>query len=65
MIGYKLPVNGNDIMEIRNIKPGKEVKKILDYLFEEAFKNPKITRDECVEIVKKLNYNGWRETIEF
>jgi hypothetical protein len=41
------------------------VKKILDYLFEEAFKNPKITRDECVEIVKKLNYNGWRETIEF
>lgn len=65
MIGYKLPVNGDDIMEIRNIKPGKEVKKILDYLFEEAFKNPKITRDECVEIVKNLNYNGWRETIEF
>lgn len=65
MIKYKLPVNGNDIMEIRNIKPGKEVKKILDYLFEEAFKNPKITRDECVEIVKSLNYNGWRETIEF
>ena len=65
MIGYKLPVNGNDIMEIRNIKPGKEVKKIIDYLFEEAFKNPKITRDECVEIVKNLNYNGWREAIEF
>lgn len=65
MVGYKLPVNGNDIMEIRNIKPGKEVKKILDYLFEEAFKNPKITRDECVEIIKSLNYNGWREAIEF
>ena len=60
MIGYKLPVNGDDIMEIRNIKPGKEVKKILDYLFEEAFKNPKITRDECVEIVNNLKNNEIR-----
>ena len=55
MVGYRLPVNGDDIMEIRGIKPGKEVKMIIDFLFEEAFKNPKITRDECVEIIKKHN----------
>lgn len=56
MIGYKLPVNGNDIMEIRGINPGKGVKRIIEYLFEQAFKNPKITREECIEIVKNLNF---------
>lgn len=65
MIGYKLPVNGNDIMEIRGIKPGKGIKRIIEYLFEKAFENPKITRDECVELIKNLSYNEWRETIEF
>jgi len=54
MIGYKLPVNGNDIMEIRGIGPCKEVKVIIDHLLECAFKNPKITRDECVEIIKNV-----------
>ena len=53
MIGYKLPVNGDDIMEIRGIGPCKEVKTIIDHLLECAFKNPKITRDECVEIIKE------------
>ncbi len=65
MIGYKLPVNGNDIMEIRGIKPGKEIKRIIEYLFEKAFENPKITKDECAELIKNLSYNEWRETIEF
>lgn len=54
MIGYKLPVNGNDIMEIRGIGPCKEVKTIIDHLLECAFMNPKITRDECVEIIKNI-----------
>lgn len=54
MIGYKLPVNGNDIMEIRGIGPCKEVKTIIDYLLECAFINPNITRDECVLIIKSI-----------
>lgn len=54
MIGYKLPVNGDDIMEIRGIGPCKEVKTIIDHLLECAFMNPKITRDECVEIIKDI-----------
>lgn len=54
MFGYKLPVNGNDIMEIRGIGPCKEIKTIIGHLLECAFINPKITRDECVEIIKNV-----------
>ena len=53
--GYKLPVNGEDVMEVKGIGPGKEIKQYLDYLMEEAFKNPMITRAECIELIKDKN----------
>ena len=27
MFNYKLPINGNDVMAIKGLKPGREVKK--------------------------------------
>lgn len=51
--GYKLPVDGIDVMEAKKIGPGKEVKKYLDYLLEQAFENPHITREECLDLIKK------------
>lgn len=48
-IGYKLPVNGNDIMKGLNITGGPLIGKILDELLNEAFKNPLITKEECMD----------------
>ena len=53
---YKLPVDGDDVMSLKGIGPGKVIKKYLDYLMEEAFKNPKITRGECVELLSKITF---------
>ena len=55
MFGYKLPVNGNDVMETLNIKGGPIVKKILDELLDYAFYDPDITKDECITYIKE-NY---------
>lgn len=51
MFGYKLPVDGNDIMDVLEIGPGKEIKVILDELMEKAYENPKITRSECMKLI--------------
>lgn len=49
MKNYKLPVDGNDVMECLNIQPCSEVKKCLDWLLKFAFNNPKITREELIK----------------
>ena len=41
MIGYKLPVNGDDIMETLQISPSPLIKKVFDVLIEEAYNNHK------------------------
>lgn len=51
MFGYKLPVDGNDIMDVLEIGPGKEIKIILNELMEKAYENPKITRSECMKLI--------------
>lgn len=56
MFGYKLPVNGNDVMEALNIQGGPLVKEILEMLLDYAFENPDITKEECLTIVKE-KYN--------
>jgi hypothetical protein len=54
MFMYKLPVNGDDIMWTKNIKPGRAVKKYLDYLLKLAYNNPKLTREEMLDKIKNL-----------
>ena len=62
MFNYKLPVDGNDVMDVLNISGGVLVKKVLDALMNRAFPNPDaLTKDSCLkqiphiakEIIKK------------
>lgn len=52
MFDYKLPINGDDVMFIKGIEPGREVKDCLDYAMKLAYNNPKITKTELLKHVK-------------
>ena len=49
MFGYKLPINGEDVMRGLNLKPGVVVKNILDSFLKMSFVNPNITRETCLK----------------
>lgn len=51
MFGYKLPVDGNDIMKTLDIKGGPIIKKILDELLDLAFSDPTLTKDDFIKYV--------------
>jgi len=50
-----LKVNGNDVMEILKIKPGRKVGEILDQIFAEVEENPKLNKREI--LLKKIGEN--------
>ena len=52
MFGYKLPLSGKDIMEIKGIKPGPAVKLCNEYLLKLAFVNPLRPKDEFIKHLK-------------
>lgn len=54
MIGYKLPVDGNDVMNVLGIGPCKEVKECLDWLMKFAYMTPKITREKMMLNIKQF-----------
>ena len=55
MFNYKLPVDGNDIMEVLGIPAGVMVKKVLDRLMNRVFPNPDtITRDSCLKQIPHI-----------
>lgn len=56
MENYKLPVNGNDVMEALGIEPCAKVKECLDWLMKFAFNNPKISREELLTKIKQYEY---------
>ena len=51
MFGYKLPVDGNDIMKTLDIEGGPIIKKILDELLDLAFSDPTLTKDDFIKYV--------------
>lgn len=52
---YKLPIDGNDVMEIFDIKPSSEIKEILNKTFNFVCVNPsKHKREDCLDYVKYL-----------
>ena len=52
---YKLPIDGNDVMEICQLEPSPEVKKILENTFLYVCVNPtKYSREDCLEYLKSL-----------
>lgn len=54
MIGYKLPVNGRDIMDKLNIPPSKKVDECLKWLLKFAFIKPNITKEELIKNLKQF-----------
>ena len=54
MENYKLPVNGNDVMEALGIEPCAKIKECLDWLMKFAFVNPKITKEELLKQIKQF-----------
>ena len=52
MFDYELPIDGNDVMEVKGLEPSKEVKECLEYAMKLAYNNPKITRDELLKHIK-------------
>lgn len=59
-IGYRLPVDGNDIMKGMNVAGGPLIGTILDELLNEAFRNPLITKEECMAMAAEIKkkYDG-------
>ena len=52
MFDYELPINGDDVMFIKGIEPGRDVKDCLEYAMKLAYNNPKITRTELLKHIK-------------
>jgi len=57
MFGYKLPLNGKEVMALKGIEPGTAVKECLDYLLKLAFVNPLKDRDEVIKHLKGYKLN--------
>ena len=51
---YKLPINGNDIIDYLNIKPSSKVRNIIDKLIEHSFDNPNITKEDCYKYIDSI-----------
>ena len=49
MFGYKLPVDGNDIMKTLDIEGGPIIRKILNELLDLAFDDPTLTKDDFIK----------------
>lgn len=49
----KLPIDGKDIMKEFKLKAGPAIGILLDAVKEAYFDNPKITKDECFEVIEK------------
>ena len=55
MFNYKLPVNGNDVMDVLKISGGVLVKKVLDRLMVRAYPNPDtLTRESCLKSIPSI-----------
>ena len=52
---FKLPINGNDIKDIKKMGNSPLIKKYLNILLKKCFKNPNLTKNELIIILEKLN----------
>ena len=59
MYGYKLPINGNDIMEFLGIPGGHKVHEYKDLLINHAIKcDPHMSRESALKLIKGYNGKG-------
>lgn len=54
MFGYRLPVDGNEIMETLDISPGPLIAEINKRLLNQAFLDPGITKGRCIQMLPKI-----------
>ena len=54
MFGYKLPVDGNEIMETLDIHPGPLIAEINRRLLNQAFLDPGISKGRCLQMLPKV-----------
>ena len=54
MIGYKLPITGDDIMEILNIEPCKKIKDVQNALMQFVFENGAVEKEVLIREIKKF-----------
>ena len=52
MFGYRLPINGREVMQVKGIKSGPLVRECLEYLLKLAFVNPLMGKDEMIKLLK-------------
>jgi len=50
-----LPVNGNELMERYNLKPGPKIGAMVEYIKELMFENPNISKEEVFEKIDEIN----------
>lgn len=59
MYGYKLPIDGNDIMEFLGIPGGHKVHEYKDLLINHAIKcDPHLSRESALKLIKGYNGKG-------
>lgn len=54
MFGYRLPIDGNDVMETLDIPPSSKVKDCLKWAMKFAYNNPDITREKLLRQIKQF-----------
>ena len=52
-------LNGNEVMQILNIKPGPHMTEIMEFVKELKDENPNITKEEAAEKLKEKYQNGF------
>lgn len=55
---YKLPVNGNDVMEVLGIEPCTKIKECLGWLMKFAFANPTSSKEIFLKKIKEFGKNN-------
>lgn len=53
MFRYRLPVNGDDVIELLGVEPGVKVGRILSDMLDVACVTPSVTKEELIDMFKK------------
>ena len=57
MFGYRLPINGDDVINEFGIEPGPIIKEILKQVMNNVYSNPDISRESCLKLMKQAYKN--------
>ena len=57
MFGYRLPINGDYVINEFGIEPGPIIKEILKQVMNNVYSNPDISRESCLKLMKQAYKN--------